>query len=171
MTNELFEKGDFLKKDSKKGSFMIYEGNDLSEGYSKKYTLVCYYDPEKYKMTSLGYNQVPHLEVASNTKRCSETVDTIREDFWIKKCTEKEKAEALKVLENYGYHWDEENMCLIDTTTGEVVKKITLPDNTYYGQIIRPITEAFKAMLKRFCIQANKPSYSTRYSEYDDYYD
>lgn len=171
MAYEIFQKGDFLKKDNKKGSFMIYEGNDMSEGYSKKYTLVCYYDPEKYMMTTMGYHQVPHLEIATKTKRCEETIDTTREDFWIKKCNDKEKAEAIKVLEDYGYCWDDENMLLIDTSTGEVIKKITLPDNTYYGQIIKPITEAFKAMLKRFCIQANKPAYSTRYSEYDDYYD
>lgn len=173
MAYEVFEKGDFIKRSNKKGSFMIYEGNDVSEGYSKKLTLVCFYDPEKYMMTSLGYHQVPHLEVATRTKRCDETIDTPKEDYWLSKCNANEKAEALKVLEGYGYHWDEENLSLIHVVTGEVVKKIMIPDNTYYGQIIKPITEAFKALLKKFCIESNKPKYpyTNRYSEYDDYYD
>jgi hypothetical protein len=52
---------------------------------------------------------------------------------------------------------------MIDLETGEIVKKIITPDDTYYGQIIKPISDAFKAMLKRFCITKNKPTYSPQY--------
>jgi hypothetical protein len=64
-------------------------------------------------------------------------------------------------------------MSLIDITTGEVVCKITKPDNTYYGQIIRPISEAFKALLKKFCLDKNSTAIPVHYgtSCYDDYYD
>ena len=41
----VFKQGDFLKKNNKSGSFMIYEGIDYSETTYKKLSLVCEYDP------------------------------------------------------------------------------------------------------------------------------
>lgn len=166
-----FKQGDFLKKNNKEGSFMIYEGNNVSETTYKKMTLVCCYDPEKYMMTSAGYSHVPNLEVSKNGKRCDETIDTEQEDYWISICSEEERLRAERILLKYGYEWDAENLLLIDTETGEVVKKITIPDNTYYGQIIKPISDAFKAILKSFCITKNKPTYTPQYQEgyYEDY--
>ena len=173
MADKIFNAGDFLKRDSKRGSFMIYEGENISDSSYKKMTLLCYFDPEKYMMTPMGYHQVPNLEVSKRGKRCSETIDTEKEDYWVKVCSPKEKEEALKVLEEYGYEWNEELMALIDIATGAVVCKITKPDNTYYGQIIRPISEAFKALLKKFCLDKNSPAIPVHYgtSCYDDYYD
>ena len=167
----VFKQGDFLKKNNKSGSFMIYEGIDYSETTYKKLSLVCEYDPEKYMMTSAGYSHVPNLEVAKNGKRCESTIDTDKEDYWISICTAEEKLRAEQILLRYGYEWDDENLRLVDLETGEVVKKISIPDNTYYGQIIKPISDAFKALLKRFCIAKNKPTYAygNGYTEYDDY--
>jgi hypothetical protein len=166
-----FEKGSFIKRKTKEGGFMIFEGNDVSTSSFKQYTTLCEYDPYKYKMTSIGYDHVPNLEIATRTMKCDVTVDTDCEDYWIVLCTEEEKKRAIQILSSYGYYWDEENLCMIDKETGEVIKKIITPDNTYYGQIIKPISEAFKAMLKRFCILANrKPEYSQSYMsdwEYD----
>lgn len=155
--------GDFIKRKNKDGCFMIFEGNNISETSYKRLTLICEYDPEKYMMTSAGYDHVPNLDMATATKRCSVTIDTDKEDYWIGLCNEAEKRRAEKILLRYGYEWDAENLRMIDITTGEIVKKITTPDNTYYGQIIKPISDAFKAMLKRFCINKNKVSYSPQY--------
>lgn len=158
-----FKQGDFLRKKNKPGSFMIYEGNDYSETTYKKLSLVCEYDPEKYMMTSAGYSHVPYLDMAKKGKRCETTIDTDKEDYWVSICTTEERLRAESILLRYGYEWDDENMCMIDLQSGEVVKKIVTPDNTYYGQIIKPISEAFKAMLKKFCISKNKSSYSPQY--------
>ena len=167
--NRTLKPGDFIKRDNKKGSFMIYEGNDISEStYTKKFTLIASYDPEKYMMTSIGYDHVPHLDVACSTRRCAETIDTDKEDFWISLCNPIEKADAISILEDYGYHWDEEKLEMIDLQTGEIIKKITVPDNTYYGQVIKPITDAFKDILKRFCLDKSKPTtpyYSQHYNQ------
>ena len=93
MADKIFNAGDFLKRDSKHGSFMIYEGQNISDSSYKKMTLLCYFDPEKYMMTSMGYHQVPNLEVSKKGKRCSETIDTEKEDYWVKVCSPKEKEE------------------------------------------------------------------------------
>ena len=156
----VFNPGDFIKRNSKKGSFMIYEGNNISDTSYKKLTVVCEYDPEKYMMTSTGYDHVPNLEVGTTTKRCSCTIDTDKEDYWLSICTPEERAKAERILFHYGYEWDDEEKCMIDITSGEVVKRIVTPDNNYYGQIIKPISDAFKTILKKFCVDKNKPSYS-----------
>lgn len=160
MNGDRFERGDFLRKDSKKGSFMIYEGNNLSETTYKRMTVICFYDPDKMVMGAIGYENKPHLEIATPTKPC-DTIDTEAEDYWIKKCSEEEKLEALRVLRTYNLFWDEANLALVDTNTGEIVKKIFVPDNTYYGQIIRPISEKFKELLKKWVFSKFKttPTY------------
>lgn len=175
---QIFKQGDFIKRDNRKGSFMIYEGNNISDTCVKKLTLVCAYEPEKYMRTSNGeYGHIPNLEVAYKTKRCSETIDTEKEDFWIKLCTPQEKLAAIKVLEEYGYVWDEKEMAMIDITTGEIIKRIVVPDNTYHGETIKPIGAVGKAILKSYCLNKSKKEEEVRYapgfgySEYDDYGD
>lgn len=158
-----FKVGDFIKRNNKQGCFMIYEGNNISDTSYKRLTCLCEYDPEKYMMTDAGYAHVPHLDIGTATKRCATTIDTEKEDYWITLCTEEEKRRAERVLLKYNLEWDEENLALVDIETGEIVKKIVTPDNNYYGQIIKPISETFKAMLKKFCISKNKPSYSPQY--------
>ena len=164
-----FNKGDFIKRDNRKGTFMIYEGNNISDTCVKKLSLVCAYDPEKYMQTSIGYDHVPYLDVATNDRRCGETIDTEKEDYWIKLCSPSEKAEAIKILKEYDYMWDEENLAMIDTTTGEIVKRIITPDNKYYGQVIKPITESFKNLLKQVCVKKNKPVYNPNYNYREDW--
>ena len=159
----LIKPGDFIKRNNKDGCFMIFEGKNISESTYKRLTLVCEYDPEKYMMTDAGYSHVPHLDMSTTAKRCEATIDTEREDYWISLCSEEEKLRAERILLRYGYEWDAENLRMIDLETGEIVKKIITPDDTYYGQIIKPISDAFKAMLKRFCITKNKPTYSPQY--------
>lgn len=167
-----FKRGDFLRKDNKKGSFMIYEGNNLSTTLYKKMSLVCFYDPDKYVMGAIGYEQKPNLEVASKTTPCETTIDTEQEDYWVKVCNEAEKAEALKILDSYGYHWNEETFELVDTTTGEIVKKILIPDDKYYGQVVKPITTEHKNLVKKCCLKKVAPSYGYQGVGYgDDYYD
>lgn len=168
----VFKEGDFIKRDNRKGSFMIYEGKNISDTCVKKLTVVCAYDPEKYMQTKCGYDHVPHLEVPMKGKPCSETIDTDKEDYWISLCTPTEKADAIQILEEYGYIWDEENLALVDMVTGEIIKRIVIPDNTYYGEIVRPITDDFKDILKKSCLEKSKPTYPTHspsYQDWDDY--
>jgi hypothetical protein len=75
----------------------------------------------------------------------------------------------MEILKKHGLFWDEEACELIDIETGEVIRRIIVPDNTYYGQIIRPISEKFKALLKKWVISKLTPSYSHYYD--GDYYD
>ena len=165
-----FKKGDFLKKDTKKGSFMIYEGNNLSDTAYKRMTLVCYYDPEKFIQGDMGYEQKPHLELGSKDKPCADTIDTEEEDFWIKKCSEAEKERALDILAKYGLYWDEENLELISIETGEIIRKVITPDNKYYGQTIKPISDKFKGLVRKYCLSKLVPVYySQRYS--DEYWE
>lgn len=166
-----FNRGDFLRKNNKKGSFMIYEGNNLSDTAYKRMTLICIYDPEKYVMGSLGYEQKPTLEVGTRQKACIETIDTEEEDYWIKLCNDQEKAEAIEILKEYGYHWNEETLELVDIETGEVVRKVMIPDNTYHGQIIKPISQEFKEIIKTACTNKNKVVARYSPSEDYDYYD
>lgn len=154
-----FKPGDFVKRNSKASGFVIYEGNNISETACKRLTVVCEYDPEKYKMTDAGYAYVPVLDMGTNTKRCQTTIDTEKEDYWYSLCNEEEKNRAERVLLRYGYEWDAENLRMIDITTGEIVKSIKIPDDKYYGQIIKPMSDASKAMLKKLCVEKNKPSY------------
>lgn len=169
----VLKEGDFIKRDNRKGSFMIYEGKNISDTCVKKLTLICAYDPEKYMQTSAGYDHVPYLDVAKDGKLCGETIDTDKEDYWISLCTPTEKADAIEILEQYGYVWDEENLALVDMVTGEIIKKIVIPDNTYYGEIVRPITDDFKGILKKSCLDKSKPTYPSyhnpSYQDWDDY--
>ena len=60
---------------------------------------------------------------------------------------------------------------MVDILTGEIVKRIIIPDNKYYGEIIKPITETSKNILKQFCLSKSKPIYTPNYREDWDYYD
>jgi len=171
-----FNRGDFLRRNSKKDSFMIYEGNNLSETALKKMSLICFYDPEKYVMGDMGYEQKPHLEVASKDKPCSETIDSEEEDYFIKVCNEAEKKKAMEILAKYGFQWNEQTFELVDIETGEVVRKLLVPDDKYYGQIVRPMGEKMKCIAKDYCAGKNKKytnSYnaSSGYMQYGDYYE
>jgi hypothetical protein len=165
-----FKIGDFLKKDNKKGSFMIYEGKNISDSSYKKMTLLCVYDPEKYMPHDGLYDKQPYLEVGTKTKPCSETINTEEEDFWVKKCTEKEKQEALELLKEYGYVWLEETLELIDMETGELVRKIVVPDNKYHGELIHSNGNKFNKIIKSWCESKIPPRTYYPYDRYD-YYD
>lgn len=168
-TNRKFTQGDFLRKKNKKGSFMIYEGNNISESSYKRMTLICIYDPEKFVMGDMGYEQKPTLEVANKQKPCTETIDTEEEDYWVAICTPEEKEEALNILSEYGLYWNEETLELTDMTTGEVVRKITVPDNTYHGEVIKPTTNKFRELARKYCSSKLVPSYNSQ-NHYPDYY-
>lgn len=171
--NRFFKPGDFIKRNNKCGSFVIFEGNNISESSYKRLTVVCEYDPEKYKMTDAGYAYVPVLDMGTNAKRCDTTIDTEKEDYWYSLCSDAERERAERILLRYGYEWDAENLRMIDITTGEIVKTIKLPDEKYYGQIIKPMSDAFKEMIKKSCYKESKPSYYQPYAGrgWDDYYD
>lgn len=167
-----FQKGDFVTEDKRKGSFMIYEGNDTSASTCyKRMSVICAYDPEKYKRGDDGiYRNVPELEVSSKNKKCITKIDTDREDYWYRLCTPLEKVRAIEILSQYGYEWDEENLSLIDTDTGEIISKIITPKNEYNGEIVKPITHHLKSLLKGCCVSANKTTYNN-YNNYWDEYD
>lgn len=166
---KVFEKGEFIRKKSKPGSFMIFDGDNISQTAYKRLTLVCSYEPERYSVGSCGYAPKPFFSVACNGVPCEDTVDTDVEDFWIIRLTEGEKNKALKVISSYGYEWDEKNLAMIRINDGKVVKKIVVPDNKYHNEVIKPISLEFKALLKKSCTKTKKKSYET--SPYYGYYE
>lgn len=163
-----FEKGDFLKYDNKPGSFAIFEGIDLmpTYQYTKKYSVVVFFDPSKYceNENGCGWGTRPYLEVVKPNKPCEKTLDTLEEDYFWKVCTPREKEMALATLEEYGYEWDEENLELIEQTSGKVVYKIIVPKLEYNGDIIKPISKGNKKQLKNYVLSKNTYSYGNNYN-------
>lgn len=170
-----FKKGDFITYDNKPGSFVIFEGIDNSTSSYKKLSVIANYDPSKYRQHDDGtYRTSPFLEVATKDTRCEKTLDDEKETFWVRLCTPREKENALAKLEEYGYYWNEDLLALIDKETGEIIRKVITPKIEYHGEIIKPITEKFKKLLRMFCIETNRKKYSyqndTRY-QYGRYWD
>ena len=156
-----FKKGDFITFDNKPGSFVIFEGIDISTTSYKKLSVIANYDPSKYRQHEDGtYRTSPFLEVATKFTRCEKTVDEEKETYWVRLCTEAEKGKALEKLAEYGYGWDEENLAITNKNTGELIRKVVEPKVEYHGEIIRPITEKFKKLLRLFCVESNKKKYS-----------
>lgn len=181
-----FKKGDFIRSKSKPASFAIFEGIDLNPSYtySKRYTVAAFFDPDKYcqNENGCGWSSRPVLEVATKTKPCEKTVDTLKEDYSWVICTEKEKEVAIKVLLDHGFEWNEELLSLIDIESGEIVHKVIIPKLEYKGNIIKPITDKFKMLLRSYTEKENKPNYNygrnydngygynySSYGRYNDY--
>lgn len=160
MAKKIFNKGDFLKYENKPGSFVIFEGIDLmpTYQYTKKLSVAAHFDPSKYceNENGVGWGTRPFLEVAKSNKPCEKTIDTFEEDYFWKICTEAEKAAAIEKLRAYGYEWDDETLSIIDIETGEIVHKIIVPKLEYNGDIIKPMCNEFKDLLKDFVISKNK---------------
>lgn len=163
-----FEKGDFLKYENKPSSFAIFEGVDLmpSYQYTKKLSVAAFYDPSKYceNENGIGWSSRPVLEVAKNGKPCEKTLDTYEEDYFWKICTEAEKQDAIEKLLEYGYIWNQDLLALVDVETGEVVHKIIIPKLEYNGDVIKPMCEEHKELLKDFVISKNTYSYNGGYN-------
>lgn len=178
---KVFKPGDFITYSNRKGSFAIYEGNlDMTKTYLKDRSLIAWYDPNTYQKTHEGHwDYVLNLSLATRSQKCTKCVDTDKEDYWWHICTKEEKEKALTILQDYGYAWDEDSKAIIDITTGEIVKTIATPKNEYHGEIIKPITNALKRTLKKFCLSKNKPitpastypSYQGQYRGYNYDYD
>lgn len=183
MANQVFNKGDFVKYEAysngDKMTFGIFEGVDLTPDYqyTKKYSLVLYYDSKKYCSNldnGVGWGYAPSLDIARDGKECEKSIDTLQEDNWWKLCTPHEKEEAIEVLARYGYEWNEELLALVDTSSGEVVHKIIVPKIEYNGEAIKPICEEFKYKLKETVLSKNKttaassPMYGYRNGDYCD---
>ena len=178
MARNKFEKGDFVTWTNKPGSFGIYEGNNLSESSSyKRLTLALYFDPSKLIRLENGtYEEVEHIEIASDDKKCEKTLDTEYEDYWWHKLTPTQYENAISTLEKLGYRWDEENLELINIETQQVVKKIFIPKIEYNGEIIKPITKNLKDKLNNFVKTKNKntTSYYPNYcygQQYEEFWD
>ena len=170
-SSKKFSPGDFVTFSNKKGAFAIYEGVDTSTSTYKKLTVILAYDPSKYTKTEDGYQMIPFMEVSSKNSPCEKTLDTDEDSYWTRRCTEEEIEKALEVMRNYGYLWDKENLAVVSIDSGEVIAKVHLPKVEYKGQIIKPMTEKFKKMLRMFCLEKNKKvehSYPSNYSRYWD---
>ena len=178
--NKLFKPGDFITFTNKEGSFAIYEGIDIATSRFKKLTVILSYDPNKYVKTEEGYKMCPSIETSTKLTNCETTVDTNEETYWVRKCNEDEIKEALKIMKEFGYDWNENDLSVIDAKTKSIITKIHIPKIEYKGQIIKPTPSDLKQLLKTFCIEKNKNTayYSnslySRYWEgwgYDDYLD
>ena len=172
-----FEKGDFVTNPNKPGSFAIFEGIEC-ESYSslKKYSAIAAYDPSKFQEITKGnWETLPYLEVATKTTRCSTKIDGDAPSYWFRLCTEKEKENALNVLQDYGYYWNEDLLSIISKDTGEIIRTIADPKIEYNGNVIKPISRKLKDMLKNVCDSIIKKKYSynseTYYSCYGGFWD
>lgn len=177
----IFQKGEFITNTNKPTSFAIFEGIEMeSYGVNKKYSVIAAYDPSKYRElpNGGGWASQPYLEVATSTTRCEQTVDGDTESYWWKPCTPEQKEKAIATLEDYGYHWNEELMAIVDKETGEIVRTIVVPKLEYHGEVVKPITQKVKAFLLKVCKEINmkKYSYQTNYYSggygcWDEYWD
>lgn len=167
-TKKIFNKGDFIKNINKPKAFGIFEGIDLdpSMKYSKKYSLVVYFDPSKYckDEDGPGWSSRPVLDITQNGVPCEKTIDTLKEDYSWRVCNDEEKQQAIEKLEEYNLYWDEEIMSLVDKESGEILHKMIIPKLEYHGEVIKPIQIEFKSLLKNYIKKENKPSYSTSYN-------
>jgi hypothetical protein len=176
-SDKFFRPGDFITFSNKPGAFAIYEGIDVSISSTfKRYTAILSYDPSKYTQTDEGYRMVPSLEVSSKLRNCEKTIDTNESTYWTRKCTKEEVEKALEVMKTYGYEWDYKTLSIVAIGTGDVIAKVHFPKIEYTGQIIKPMTEKFKNMLKMFCINKNKTTaydsdYYSRYWNYEEYWE
>jgi hypothetical protein len=182
-----FEKGDFVTWINKPGCFGIYEGKNLNDNslYTKKMTLLAFFDPSKYTDTEEGYKTIPFLDVSKDKHVCEKTMDTEKEDYWWHKATKEQKENAMNILAEWGYYWDEENLALVKIDTGEIIKRIIIPKLEYNGEVVKPICDSFKDKLVDFVKLKNKPTTTTynyghqnypywcrgEESMYDGYYD
>ena len=166
--NKKFEKGQFLTNSNKPGSFVIFEGIERdSTTVTKRYSVIANYEPSKYRELPNGtWGSTPFMEVATNTTRCQQTVEGDETSYWWRPCTEREKETAISVLHNYGYYWNEELKALINEETGEIVRTIITPKLEYHGELIRPITQEYKDLLRKICFDANKAKYSYENTNY-----
>lgn len=188
-----FEKGDFLKyysyQENEYGlAFAIFEGKEIETSYTyvKKYSLVLFFDPHKYtqegnEIDGHGYSYKKYLTVATKEQPCQKQIDTLKEDSWWKICTPQEKQEAIQKLLTLGLQWDENNLQLIDITSGEVIYQIIVPKIQYNGNKIKPINNNLKSKLKNFITSKVKKTYYPNHNNdygyyhypnnYVDYYD
>ena len=176
-TKRAFKKGEFVTNTNKPGSFAIFEGIEC-ESYSvnKKYSVIAAYDPAKYRENpnGSGWATLPYLEVATASTRCTTTVDGDTESFWWRPCTESEVERAIDILQGYGYYWNSDLQAIIDKNTGEIVRTIIEPKVEYNGDVVKPISQKFKELLKSVCdkIIEDKYSYkSAAYYCYGDFWD
>ena len=177
-----FKKGDFITWSNKPNSFAIYEGNPTSIGSSlQNYSLIVFYDPSKYvKLEDGTYGNKPVLEIGTPDKPCEKKCDTNRDNYWWTKCNTTQQKRAEEVLASFNLLWDNETSSLIDTSSGEIIRKIATPKNEYHGEVIKPIMKAFKEKLSKFVnpqtttqnynYPYNNWGYSENWDEYD-YYD
>lgn len=174
-----FNKGDFIKYKSYANNeyvaFGIFEGVDMEPEYqyAKKYSLVLYYDSHKYcsqmdNEKGWGYQEV--LDVGTKQKKCEKTVDTLEENAYWSLCTPSEKENALHILAQYGYEWDEESFSLIDAETREVVHQIIMPKLEYNGDMIKPICNDLRDKLKQSVISKGKTTHTNNGYYYNNEY-
>lgn len=172
-----FKPGDFIRRCYDKEHFYIYEGEDRSiSQYYKKFSVAVEYDPKtngKWDSSCGKFNYDPLL--LFDGKNGSLTIDANEENTTYEILPEKDKEKALEVLSKYGYYWDDKDMTLCDTSSGEIVFKIAQPKIEYHGELIHVITKSLKDFLLSICRSKAKPSYSG-YSGYNcygnyDYYD
>jgi len=167
-----FTKGEFITNTNKPGSFAIFEGIEVeSATVNKKYSVIVSYEPKKYRElpNGRGWDSLPYLDVATKSTRCEQTVDGDTESFWWRPCTESEKETALSILQDYGYYWNDELCAIIAKDTGEIIRTIVEPKIEYNGDVVKPISNKFKKLLKKVCDEITKKKYSYQTTYYGGY--
>ena len=174
-----FEKGEFITNTNKPGSFAIFEGVECESqsAYCKKYSVIAYYDPSKYReLEHGGWGTSPHLDVATRTTRCEQTVDGDTTSYWWRPCNVNEKEKAIDLLQQYGYYWNDDLKAIVAKDTGDIVRTIVEPKLEYNGEVVKPISQRFKDLLRKVCDEIINRKYSYKsqsaayYNEYGGFW-
>ena len=172
-------KGDFIRSMGGNGSFYIYEGNETEaypNAYFKRYSVIAYYDPNKYVKMEDKWVTMPSLTVAKDGKPLDRTVDSNFENSTYSILTKEEKEKAMEVLAKYGYQWDD-NTLTLSRMDGTVVYQMKTPRIEYLGEEVKPINDANKRLLVKVCKSitreascATYPNYQYQGNNYDSQY-
>ena len=167
-----FKKGDFIKLNSTPNSFFIYEGIETElyqNSMYKRYSVIVFYDPEKYVKVEDKWETVPNLVVAKPSQPLDRRIESDEEGSVYSKLSEEEKREALKILDKWGYKWNEETLTISKKDDTESVQ-IYIPKITYEGEEVRPISEDNKKLLHKVCNEKSIKKPETTYSSYERTY-
>lgn len=162
-----FKRGEFIKKKhSDYLIFAIYDGLDVKSSYAvyPQYSLLLFYHSHHWDFKDGQWDYYPYLELANQTAKM-ETCDSAGEDYWWGVCTPEEKEEALQIIRDNGYEWDEEKKRIVRLDTKEEVCRCANENVVYDGAIITPSEAARHQIL----IGALKRG-SRSYGMYEDYY-
>lgn len=178
LENKVFEKGDFIVSRFT-SSIVIFEGERVMSNFTstEKFTLLLYYNPEKYMEGKNGWGKYEVMDVLDKDHEVDFNLYDNFENTSYRLATEEEKQEFIDtILLKYDLLWDDDEKCLLDAKTMERLgrKEIVYEYNNEPVNISGDKTD----IQLKFCLAKKKktqtqPAYQGRclgYGDYDDFY-